>query len=111
VADAPSPILKVGRVQINGSTFTAPLDLPPGYPPGTKMSPGTTDVTLQPYVGPNGAFITTPPTCPPDGKWITTVVLHYDDGTTDDVTDATPCQGSTTAATPAADCCDAGSLM
>jgi len=87
-----SPILKVGRVQIKGSTFTAPLDLPPGYPPGTKTSPKQTDVTINPYVGSHGAFITSPPTCPSDGKWITTVTLHYDDGSTDSVSDATPCR-------------------
>jgi hypothetical protein len=88
----PSPIIKIGHVTISGATFTAALDLPPGYPPGTKTSPGTTDVTLQPYVGANGAFITTPPTCPAGGKWITTVTLHYDDGATDRVADATPCR-------------------
>ena len=92
--DHPYPVLKIGRVQIKGASFDAPLDLPPGYPPGTKTSPKETDVTLQPYVGPHGAFITTPPTCPPDGAWITTVTLHYDDGTTDQVSDATPCRQS-----------------
>lgn len=97
-----SPIVKIGHVKISGATFTAPLDLPPGYPPGTKSSPGTTDVTLQPYIGPNGAFITTPPSCPLNGKWITTVILHYDDGSIDNVTDATPCQKLAPTADPAA---------
>jgi hypothetical protein len=87
-----SPVLEIGHVQIRGATFVAPLDLPPGYPPGSKTSPKETDVTLNTYVGPRGAFITTPPTCPPDRKWTTTVTLHYDDGTTDTVTDATPCE-------------------
>jgi len=92
--DHPSPVLEIGHVKISGATFTAPLDLPPGYPPGTKTSPGETDVTLQPYVGSHGAFITSPPTCPADGRWITTVTLHYEDGSTDQVSDATPCRGS-----------------
>jgi hypothetical protein len=87
-----SPVLKVGRVQIKGATFDAPLDLPPGYPPGTKTSPKATDVTINRFVGPRGAFITTPPTCPPAGKWVTTVFLTYGDGSTDTVRDATPCQ-------------------
>ena len=87
----PYPVVKIGHVKIKGASFDAPLDLPPGYPPGTKTAPKATDVTLQPYVGAHGAFITTPPTCPPDGRWITTVTLHYDDGTTDEVSDATPC--------------------
>lgn len=91
--DHPYPVLKIGHVKIvNGASFDAPLDLPPGYPPGTKSAPGETDVTLQPYIGANGAFITTPPTCPPDGKWITTVRLRYDDGSIDNVSDATACQ-------------------
>lgn len=93
-----SPVLQVGRVEIKGTTFVAPLDLPPGWPPGTKTSPKKTDVTINRYVGANGAFITTPPTCPADGKWITTVTLHYDDGSTDSVSDGTPCARPTRAA-------------
>jgi hypothetical protein len=90
--DHPFPVLKVGHVQIHGATFVAPLDLPPGYPPGTKTAPKRTDVTIQPYVGAHGAFITTPATCPADGHWITTVTLHYEDGSTDTISDATPCE-------------------
>ncbi len=92
------PILSVGRVQIEGATFTAKLDLPPGYPPGTKTSPKETDLTIQPYIGERGAFITTPPTCPRSGKWITTVTLYYEDGSTETVSDATPCERSRPAA-------------
>ena len=86
-----SPVLKVGRVKIKGATFIAPLDLPPGYPPGSKTSPKETDVALDRYVGPRGAFITTPRSCPRSRNWITTVFLTYDDHTTDRVTDATRC--------------------
>jgi hypothetical protein len=86
------PVLKVLRVDIKNATFTAQLnDLPPGYPPGTQASPKETDITINSYVGPHGAFLTTPPTCPRDGKWVTTVTLHYSDGSTDQVSDATPC--------------------
>jgi len=88
----PYPVLSVGRVQIKDATFTAVLDLPPGYPPGTKTSPKETDLTIQPYIGPRGSFITTPPTCPPNGKWITTVTMHYEDGSTETVSDATRCE-------------------
>ena len=87
-----SPVLKIGHVQIRGATFVAPLDLPPGYPPGTKTAPKETDVTLNGYVSARGSFITTPPTCPPDRQWITTVTLKYEDGSIDNVTDATPCE-------------------
>ena len=86
------PVLRVLHVNIKDATFTAELsNLPPGYPPGTTMAPKETDVRINRYVGPHGAFITTPPTCPPSRKWITTVALHYTDGTTDTVSDATPC--------------------
>lgn len=84
------PVLQVGRVEIRDASFVAPLDLPPGYPPGTKWAPGHTEVTLNRFVGPHGAFITTPHTCP-HGKWITTVFLTYGDGSTDTVRDETPC--------------------
>jgi hypothetical protein len=86
------PILEVGHAQIDGATISADLDLPPGYPPGTKTSPKDTDLTIQPYVGPRGTFITTPPTCPSSGKWITTVTLSYEDGTDETVSDAMPCE-------------------
>ena len=87
--DAEIPIVNLFlyRVSLNGALS----NLPPGYPPGTTMAPKETDVRINRYVGPHGAFITTPPTCPPSRKWITTVALHYTDGTTDTVSDATPC--------------------
>jgi hypothetical protein len=88
-----TPVLKVGRVQIKGATFIAPLDLPPvGYPPGTKTVPKESDVTLDRHVGSQGSFITTPSRCPASRRWIAKVTLTYDDGTTDSATDATPCQ-------------------
>jgi hypothetical protein len=87
-----SPVVKMGHVQIRGASFVAPLDLPPGYPPGSKTSPKETEVTLNGYVSPRGSFITTPPTCPASGKWTTTVRLEYEDGSVDNVTDATPCE-------------------
>lgn len=89
--DRPVPVLKVSHVRIEGTNFIAPLDLPPGYPPGTKTSPRETKVTIQPYIGPHGAFLTTPAVCPSSRKWITSVFLRYDDGSTDEVADATPC--------------------
>ena len=79
-------------MQIRGSTFTARLNLPPGYPPGSKMSPKETDVTINRYLGPRGPFLTTPRTCPASKRWITRVKLYYDNGTTDTVSDATPCR-------------------
>jgi hypothetical protein len=88
-----SPIISIGRVQIRGTSFVAPLDLPPGYPPGTKSAPGETRLSLG-YVGRKGSLFTTPPTCPADGKWISTVELTYEDGSKDVVRDATPCEPS-----------------
>ena len=87
------PVLKVGRVRIRGATFIAPLDLPPGYPPGTKTVPKESDVTLDRYVGPRGSFITTPATCPASGRWVSRVTLIYDDHTTDSATDSMRCYG------------------
>ncbi|HEX8742014.1 MAG TPA: hypothetical protein VF712_02665 [Thermoleophilaceae bacterium] len=87
-----SPVLKVGRVKIEDATFTAPLDLPPGYPPGSKTVPKETDVAIDRFVGPRGAFITTPRKCPRSGRWVTTVRLTYDDGSTDQVSDAMACR-------------------
>lgn len=86
-----SPVLKVGRIKIEGATFTAPLDLPPGYPPGTKTAPKDTDVAFDRYLGPQGAFITTPRTCPRSRRWVATVVLTYEDGSSDRASHATPC--------------------
>ena len=86
-----APIISIGRVQIRGTSFVAPLDLPPGYPPGTKSSPGETQLSLG-YIGRKGSLLTTPPTCPPDGKWVSTVELTYEDGSKDVVRDTTPCQ-------------------
>jgi len=89
----PGPVLKIGRVQIKGASFIAPLDLPPvGYPPGTKTVPKESDVTLDPHVSQAGSFITTPSTCPANRRWVATVTLTYDDGTTDSATDVTPCR-------------------
>ena len=81
------PVVKVVRVQIKGAPFVAPLDLPPGYPPGTKTVPKESDVTIDRH----GSFITTPPACPANGRWVSTVTLTYDDGTTDRASDSTPC--------------------
>lgn len=82
------PVVKVVHVQIKGATFVAPLDLPPGYPPGTKTVPKESDVTIDRH----GSFITTPPSCPANGRWVSTVTLTYDDGTTDRARDTTPCK-------------------
>ncbi|HEX8648243.1 MAG TPA: hypothetical protein VF715_15220 [Thermoleophilaceae bacterium] len=87
-----SPVLKVGRVQIEDATFTAHLDLPPGYPPGSKTVPKDTDIAIDRFVGPNGAFITTPRKCPRSGRWVTTVRLTYDDGSIDQISDAMRCR-------------------
>ena len=87
-----SPVLSVGRIRIEDATFIAPLDLPPGYPPGTKTSPKDTDVAFDRYVGPNGAFITTPRTCPRSGRWVATVLLEYEDGSSERVKVAAPCR-------------------
>jgi hypothetical protein len=87
-----APVLKVARVHIKGATFVAPLDLPPGYPPGTKTVPKESYVALDRLVSEKGAFITTPSTCPPSGQWVSRVTLTYDDGTTDSATSTAPCQ-------------------
>ena len=86
-----TPILAIGRVQIRGTSFVAPLDLPPGYPPTTKSSPGETQLSLG-YLGRKGSLLTTPARCPRDGRWISTVELTYEDGSKDVVRDATPCR-------------------
>ena len=87
-----SPVLSVARVQIKGATFTAHLDLPPGYPPGTKTVPKESNVAIDRFVGPRGPFIRTPRRCPRSGRWITTVRLIYEDGSSERVSDGTRCR-------------------
>lgn len=87
-----APVVKVNKVEIHGATFIARLSLPPGYPPGTKTAPKTTDQIIQMRTGPHGSFITTPPRCPPSRVWISHAKSIYDDGSSDSATTAMPCR-------------------
>jgi hypothetical protein len=65
-----------------------------------RIPPGVSLTSFKPHIprhfrkraGKRRAYLTTPPSCPASGAWTTTVVDSYRDGSTQELSVATPCQ-------------------
>ena len=88
----PGPTLAVSRARIEGATFIARPNFPPGYPPGTKTVLKESEQTIETRVTSAGSFLTTPPVCPRSRKWISRAKITYEDGSTDTATSVTRCR-------------------
>ncbi len=82
--------LAVYRDDIKGREVTVNLDLPNG------LSLLELDATIKRHAGGHGrkrrVYFRTPPTCPPTGEWTTTVVFTFIDGSSQQLTDGSPCR-------------------
>lgn len=66
-----------------------------------RIPPGISLIRFKPHIprhfrkraGKRRAYMTTPPSCPATGAWTTTVVFIYRDGSTQELSAATPCRG------------------
>lgn len=81
--------LAVYRDDVRGRTVTVNLDLPSG------LSLLRLHAKIRPHVSGHGrqrrVYFRTPPVCPPSGEWTTTVDFTYLDGSTERMSDGTPC--------------------
>jgi hypothetical protein len=65
-----------------------------------RLPPGVSLIRFKPHIprhfrkraGKRRAYIRTPPSCPATGVWTTTVLFSYRDGSTQDLSAATPCR-------------------
>ena len=82
--------LAVYRDDIKGRVVTVNLDLPSG------LSLLELRATIKPHVRGRGkkrrVYFRTPPVCPPSGEWTTTVIFTYVDGSSQTLTDGSPCK-------------------
>lgn len=83
--------LAVYRDDIRGRVVTVNLDLPSG------LSLLELDATVEPHARGRGkrrrVYFRTPPVCPPSGEWTTKVTFTYIDGSSEQLTDGSPCRG------------------
>ncbi len=83
-----SATIAVTRLAVDGNRIAGKIGASPGGPPDFQSAVSTVDLGF-----PAGTrYVTTPPVCPRDRHWLTTARYTFGDGSTEAVSDETPCK-------------------
>jgi hypothetical protein len=83
----PAVTIAVTRLAVHGSRVSGPIGAAPGGPPDFETAVSAVDLSFPASTG----YVSTPPSCPTGGKWVATGTFGFADGTTQVVSDDTPC--------------------
>jgi hypothetical protein len=88
-----SSTIAITRLAVTGHRISGQIAATPGGPPDFQTAVSTVDLGFPAATG----YVTTPPRCPRDGRWKTTATYRFGDGSSEVVSDETPCAGRQTA--------------